>query len=76
MAVVSSAKDKNTLGLVAMTLGLEEVGSMLMTTSGHVVVPSELEKKLEEASRGKSTKLSVMEAKETQMLLRRLALGL
>lgn len=76
MAVVSSSKDKNTLGIVAMTLGLEEEGSILMTAPGTLQVPNSLEQKLEEAARGKSTRISVAEAKEVQMLLRKLNLGL
>jgi hypothetical protein len=76
MPAVSSAKDKNTLGIVAMTLGLEDEGSILMTSPGSVQVPHSLEQKLEEAAKGKSKSLSVQEAKEIQMLLRKLALGL
>ena len=76
MAVVSSARDKNTLGIVAMTLGLMDEGSILMTSPGSVQVSNIFEQKLEEAARGKSKTLSVQEAKEMQMLLRKLALGL
>lgn len=76
MAVVTSSKDKNFLGCVAIDLGMDAVGAEFMSSAGAVLIPTNFISRLEKEMARPSKPAMLNDIREAWKICRSASLAL